>query len=229
MNESWWSTRTDPEELLDYLYANASNRNEATFRKLRLFACACCRRFWPWLTDERSRNAVETAEHYADGLVGYEELSAAWESAHEATWTTETAAGMRRAATLTVETNSWLAAWAAQTLSRALADAQAPITDSAWDAVRHEERRAQCHLLRDIFGNPFHLVALEPSWLCWKDATIVQIARTIYDDRCFSDLPILADALEEAGCTEAALLGHCREGGEHVRGCWVLDLLSGKA
>ena len=58
--------------------------------------------------------------------------------------------------------------------------------------------------------------------------TVVQLAQAIYDDRAFDRIPILADALEEAGCTEAAILGHCRQPGEHVRGCWVVDLLLGK-
>jgi hypothetical protein len=57
---------------------------------------------------------------------------------------------------------------------------------------------------------------------------IVKIARSIYDDRLFSDLPVLADALEEAGCTDSDILNHCRQPGEHVLGCWAVDLLLGK-
>jgi hypothetical protein len=83
-------------------------------------------------------------------------------------------------------------------------------------------------LLHDIIGNPFRPSIADPAWFAWRDGTLVWIAQTIYDERCFTDLPILADALEEAGCTHAAILAHCREPGEHVRGCWVLDLLLGK-
>jgi hypothetical protein len=80
-------------------------------------------------------------------------------------------------------------------------------------------------LLRDIFGNPFRSVVIDPAWLQWHDGGVVQIAQTIYDDRRFESLPILADALEEAGCMEADILAHCRESGNHVRGCWLLDRL----
>jgi hypothetical protein len=80
-------------------------------------------------------------------------------------------------------------------------------------------------LARDIFGNPFWPVTLDPAWLT---PTAVALARTAYDDRAFDRLPILADALEEAGCTDAAILDHCRSPGPHIRGCWVVDLILGK-
>ena len=80
-------------------------------------------------------------------------------------------------------------------------------------------------LLRDIFGNPFRPVVADPRWLT---ETAVGIARGIYDDRAFERLPILADALQDAGCENADLLTHCREPGTHVRGCWVVDLVLGK-
>jgi hypothetical protein len=83
----------------------------------------------------------------------------------------------------------------------------------------------QCTLLRCIFGNPFRSVTLDPSWLT---CTVTSLAQAIYTDRAFDRLPILADALEDAGCTDADILAHCRGGGEHVRGCWVVDLLLGK-
>jgi hypothetical protein len=86
----------------------------------------------------------------------------------------------------------------------------------------------QCSILRDIFGNPFRPVAVAPAWLTWNNATVPAIARHVYEDRAFHDLPILADALEDAGCTDADLLAHCRGPGPHVRGCWAVDLLLGK-
>ena len=84
-------------------------------------------------------------------------------------------------------------------------------------------------LLRDIFGNPFRPVAAEPSWTTWNGGVVVKLAGSTYEGRAFERLPVLADALEEAGCTDADLLAHCRGGGEHVRGCWVVDLLLGKS
>ena len=74
----------------------------------------------------------------------------------------------------------------------------------------------------------FRPVALNTAWLAWNDGTIPKLAQAIYDDRAFDRLPILADALEDAGCTDADILGHCRGGGEHTRGCWVVDLVLGK-
>ena len=81
-------------------------------------------------------------------------------------------------------------------------------------------------MLRCLFGNPFRPVPVIPS--AWRTPTVLGMARAIYTERRFEDLPILADALEDAGCTDAALLDHCRGPGPHVRGCWVVDLLLGK-
>jgi hypothetical protein len=88
--------------------------------------------------------------------------------------------------------------------------------------------RHQADLLRDLLGNPFRPVSADPAWLTWNGGTVRQLAEVIYEERRFVDLPILADALEEAGCTDEDILSHCRGPGEHVRGCWVLDLLLGK-
>jgi hypothetical protein len=79
--------------------------------------------------------------------------------------------------------------------------------------------------LRDIAGNPFREVTVQPAWRTWNDGIILQIAQGIYDDRAFDRLGILADALEDAGCTDEAILDHCRQRREHVRGCWVVDCL----
>jgi hypothetical protein len=87
------------------------------------------------------------------------------------------------------------------------------------------EEREQAALLFDVFGNPFRPVTVDPQWLT---STVVALARGIYADRAFDRLPILADALQDAGCDHPALLDHCRSGGPHVRGCWVVDLLLGK-
>jgi hypothetical protein len=89
--------------------------------------------------------------------------------------------------------------------------------------------RLEAYLLQDVFGPlPFRPVAIDPAWLRWNFGTVPAIARHVYEDRAFHDLPILADALEDAGCTDQDILTHCRLPGEHVRGCWVVDLLLGK-
>jgi hypothetical protein len=103
------------------------------------------------------------------------------------------------------------------------------ITEQSLRGGRHAGHR-KCRLLRDIFGNPFRPVAADPSWL---SSTAVALAVGIYEQSAFDRLPILADALQDAGCNNEAVLGHCRlthrrQPVEHVRGCWVVDLVLGK-
>lgn len=93
---------------------------------------------------------------------------------------------------------------------------------------RETQRAIQCLILRDIFGNPFRSVSLNAAWLTWNDGSVRKIAQAIYDERAFDRLSILADALEEAGCTNQDILNHCRQPGDHMRGCWVVDLILGK-
>jgi hypothetical protein len=88
--------------------------------------------------------------------------------------------------------------------------------------------RREAELVRDVFGNPFRpLPAVAPSWLLWNNGTVEKLARCIYEERAFDRLPILADALEDAGCDSELVLAHCRGPGQHIRGCWVIDLLLG--
>ncbi len=95
-------------------------------------------------------------------------------------------------------------------------------------AQRNAEAARQADLLRDIIGNPFRPASADPAWLTWNGGLLARMARAIYEDHRFADLPILADALEDAGCTDAEFLAHCRGGGTHARGCWVVDQLLGK-
>jgi hypothetical protein len=95
------------------------------------------------------------------------------------------------------------------------------------DADGHAGGRARmaahlCHLVRDVFGNPFRPVAFDPAW---RTKPAVALARRMYAAREFSDMPILADALQDAGCEHPAILDHCQSTGPHVRGCWVIDLV----
>jgi hypothetical protein len=198
MTEAEWLACSDPEPMLAFLEGQASDR------KLRLFAAACSRRIWHWL-DEPGRAAVETAERFADGRADADELRSA-----------------RLACRLAGGQAAWYAA--ASNPARAAGNA-ARSARSATPAAFLPEGAAQAGLLRDIFGNPFHPVAVEPSWLAWKGGAVVRLAEAIYEDRRFSDLRLLAATLEDAGCTAGDLLTHCRTPGEHVRGCWAIDLL----
>jgi hypothetical protein len=93
------------------------------------------------------------------------------------------------------------------------------------DQIIAEERQRQCDLIRDIVGNPFRPALIDTRWLT---STVVALAETIYQDRAFDRLPILADALQDAGCGDEQVLQHCRGPGPHVRGCWVVDLVTGR-
>ena len=97
---------------------------------------------------------------------------------------------------------------------------------AAESVANSKDMAAHCGLVREVFGNPFRLVTLDRAWLT---STVTALAQAIYDERAFDRLPILADALEDAGCGNQDILGHCRGPGPHVRGCWVVDLLLGKA
>ena len=92
-----------------------------------------------------------------------------------------------------------------------------------------KKRQSNVAFCAYLFGNSFRPVAVDPCWLFWNDATVPRIAQRIYDERDFAAMPILGDAFEDAGCADAVILDHCRQPGEHVRGCWVVDLLLGKS
>jgi hypothetical protein len=195
-------------------------------RKARLFLCACCRRVWNWLGSDANRAA--------DGLLRIKDLH----PYHDAT--SSVPVPLRRS-------------------PHALAD---PAGDASWpfpwpvcyngclgavwlagyhwagpDVARQEaliqaELAFQCVLIRDLLGNPFRPVSINPAW---QTATVVSLAQAAYDNRILpagtlepARLAILADALEEAGCASADILHHLRQPGVHVRGCWVIDRLLAK-
>ena len=108
--------------------------------------------------------------------------------------------------------------------ARAAAGTGEPATAAERGAIR-QEAQAQCALLRDVFGNPFRVVKLKP---VWRTTDVLGLARAIDEDRAFDRLPLLADTLMDAGCDDDQILLHCRSGGPHVRGCWVVDLVLGK-
>jgi hypothetical protein len=214
-------------------------------RKLRLYASACCRRIGGLLTDERSRQAVEVAERHADGLATDAELraaeSAAWDAMNAVTRVPMPEAGKPRmawephrseaapqlyAARAAVELARGTAEAAVAAAVQAVLEAATEWGDTKW-ATQAAGAAVRAALLRDLVGNPFRPRAIDPAWLEWRGGTVRRIAQAIYDESRFEELPVLADALEEAGCTDADLLAHCR-GGEHVRGCWVVDGLLGK-
>jgi hypothetical protein len=104
---------------------------------------------------------------------------------------------------------------------------RAEVTGLPWRRVFDAERAAQADLLRDIFGNPFNSITFSTEW---RTDTAVTLAQQMYESRDFSAMPILADALQDARCDNTDILSHCRDTTQvHVRGCWVVDLVLGKA
>jgi hypothetical protein len=213
MTQAEWSTSTDPRAML------ASVEGRASDRKLRLFACASCRRVGRWLKDQRSLAALDTAEAFADGLASPDQMAASAEAAWQAH--------------LGLNLAPYYAALAAHfSVDKSAAFGASEGADCAYGASVNdpddpeEEAEAQADLLRDIFGNPYLPDTLGP----WSPTPVVVcLAQMIYDGREFARMPSLADTLEEAGCMNADILDHCRSQRSHVRGCWVVDLVLGKS
>jgi hypothetical protein len=215
-------------------------RGKASDRKLRLFAVACCRRIRHLLTDDRNMRAIEVAERYADGLVPKKTLKAARRKTFQVRserpniigqdhqWGLDYAEGATDGLTVGPHESAQDAAYHAA-IALAYGERRGGEQDERFQASRNRERLVQARLVHDIFANPFHPITINLAWLSWNDGIIPKLAQAIYDDRAFDRLPILADALEEAGCTDADILNHCRQPGEHVRGCWVVDLVLGKS
>lgn len=209
MTEDQWLKATEPDVLLKWLQTN--KKNLASTRQCRLFSCACCRLLWRKLSPE-DQERVELAENFADGLIEEASLRKVRSSA----------VGKGHAAV------SW-ALWLPETwLSRPESAARSSAGYARYTSIKNHAQR-QVELLRDIVANPYSPVKLDPAWLQWNGGVIRKMADSIYDDRAFDRLPILADALEDAGCTNEVLLKHCRSKGPHVRGCWAVDLLLGKS
>jgi hypothetical protein len=196
----------------------AEVRGKVSDRKHRLFACGSSRHFWHLFT-EQSKHAIEVSEKVADGRATLEELAVVHNGA--AHGQTEREAWLAFQASLPKGTLAAFSVTQPGFCKAARTNYQFSETWPVW-------KKFMCDLLRDVVGNPFRKATANPLWLAWNDGTVVKLADGIYEDRAFDRLPILADALEEAGCNDADILGHCRSGGEHVRGCWVVDLILGK-
>ncbi|HXG08318.1 MAG TPA: hypothetical protein VNK04_00865 [Gemmataceae bacterium] len=213
MTEAEWLACTDPQPMLEFL------RDKASVRKLWLYAAACCRRlqqgqyahvFHLTKAQDLLTRAIVATECYADGEVGWQERKNAWLEWMEAEHAASDSDLM------------WYSFLRAQMMG------------SAWHAARVGcEARAlgdtgAAALLRDIFGRlPFRSVAIDPAVLHRGRGAVTATARRIYDARAFHELPHLADVLEGGGGAPTEVVAHCRERGEHVRGCWVVDLLLG--
>jgi hypothetical protein len=231
MTEAEWLGCTDPGPMLDFLRGTTSKR------KRRLLIVGFCRHVWDLLS-EWGRRPVEMAERFADGHATTQELE-------EARWTADSnvveedglhqQAELDRSLARSPEDEELFLRELRHRQGRLLAAmlAHTSTFPDEWLEPRELHTggswKTAAGLVRCLSGNPYHpLPTIDPSWLAWNGGTIPKLAEVIYNDRAFDRLPVLADALEDAGCTEAEILAHCRSGGDHVRGCWVVDVLLGK-
>lgn len=206
----WLESRPALEALLHF---NASY----TRRRLRLLSIACCRMAWYLLTEhhraviEACDQQIETEPSTGEKLTIPEALNA--ENQSELYWRSVGEGDAIRDARAAVEF---------------CADASAPLA-GAMEVLRLTDpavgKNAQIKLLVCILGSPSQPVGPTQEW---RTSTVLAIAHQMYDSRDFNHMPVLADALEEAGCTSPTVLHHCRSDGPHARGCWVVDLLLGK-
>jgi hypothetical protein len=221
MTEAEWLACDDPKAMRVALLTTAA----VSERRMRLVGCACCRRLWKWMTDTRSQQAVEGVERYVDKQLSITELHGLRDAARKA-WEAapydmakKSNAPAAAAATATYVSSPHIDI---NVLSNTMGAAIEAFPKKARQVV---EQRYQSILLRDIFGNPFRPITLAPTW---QTDAAVSVAKQMYESRDFSAMPILADALQDAGCDNDDILSHCRQPGEHVRGCWVVDLVLGK-
>jgi hypothetical protein len=227
MTEAEWPRSTEPAGMLRSLL----DSGKASDRKLRLYGVANFRLcYGPDLQySPTATRAVEVAERFADGLADDEELNQSSQAASDAAWyAVDAIFGHTRASEVE-------GAAAQLTAPSAVAAARASVV-AQYEANYAEITAAQAALLRCIFGNPFRQPPpIDPSLLTWSDGLVPKLARAAYEARrlpagTFDEarLAVLADALDEAGCTEEAVLSHLRSDGPHVRGCWAVDLLLGR-
>jgi hypothetical protein len=238
VTEAEWLACEDP------ITAVAEVSPHATDRKLRLFLCACCGRVLDGTPPERRlfrgyyagsfeqlQRALGVVEQFAEGEVGADALAQARRDAKDSEY-------VPPSVDYGGETEFWR-----EVAAVIVAAADHPVVRDVLNACRYAtmsqsvatpgesvdqydaERRWQTAILRDVFGNPFRPVTFDPRW---RTESAVALARRVYAERDFSLMPILSDALQDAGCENADLLAHCRGAGPHVRGCWVLDHVLGK-
>ncbi len=228
MKEVEWLTATDPDKLLWFISGHPEAaklwvlRGRPSDRKWRLLGVGCCRRIWPHITETDCRRVVDVVESFADGGVPEAELKAVAAMAVDCGYRVHHDRCLHRAyaATDALGRGVGMDATLEHSCSVAVGHAAWAVGDE-----RANEMRTQSVLARCVFGNPFRPVAFSPEW---RTSTTTAIAQEMYESRDFSAMPILADALQDAGCDSDDVLNHCRDANQvHVRGCWVVDFVLG--
>jgi hypothetical protein len=208
MTEAEWQESYEPVELLEALPEGVA------VERLRQYALFCLR-------EVGAGRSADLLERHLAGLVEWHEIEAHRIGFHgQAQWTSGGGYSLGRKP---VHLSS-----ATQRARAIVAGLQAEPRLSAFAITRetlHLLQRMQCAWLRCLFVNPFRPVTFSPNW---RTDTAVVLARAMYESRDFGAMPILADALQDAGCDNEGILSHCRSSGPHVRGCWVVDLVLAK-
>jgi hypothetical protein len=247
MTEAEWLTCKDPELMLEHIRGHEPPGN----RKLGMFAVACCRRIRETLFDSTvTPQLLEAIERVMEGedpemnsvrMAHRNASTMKWRNTADIVFEAE---GAVHALGPPLRLGEVLRYTCEVAAFEALCDAAVQsskarsyrwwkrgpnLTEDDIQAARAEgfgaERGVHCRLIHDICGNPFRPVTLNPAWLT---STVLALAQQMYDSRDFSAMPILADALQDAGCDDEEVLNHCRGLGPHVRGCWVVDRLLSK-
>jgi hypothetical protein len=242
VTESDWLSSTDPQAMLAFL----RDRGPVSERKLQLFAVACCRDVLNIIDELEAagiglgRPAVMAAERLADGLATPAEVLRGVDD-----YVGLIDSGSSRESQLLGGALPALArpAWDAAILAsrhtnraryreaesrgmRRRGERGLPLEESTAEAVAAAAPMParHCAFVRDIFSASFRPVDFDPSW---RTESVVALARGVYEERAFERLPVLGDALEDAGCSDEVVLAHCRKYGAHVRGCLVVDSVLG--
>jgi hypothetical protein len=241
MTEEEWLSCDDPTRMLTFL-----KDEKFAARTSILILASCCRRQAHLLTDRRSLRGLDVLERllYNEASKGSRNYAR-----HQATLAANSLQDAEQPNTIAANLVCWLlhaAGWQTRPdaaeldshtldLARAAAHASgAAANDPEWRAVWKRERTAQAVLFRDVLGNPFRpappkriMPGFRDKLRSWREANnglVARLAQAIHEERRYTDLPIVGDALEDAGCTNADILAHCRQATEHTRGCWALEL-----
>jgi hypothetical protein len=246
-----WLACTEPEAMVRFAADRISRR------KMILAAYACCLRLDPFFPAPEFRECLDWFEQYADDRTSRDELNAIIDRVIEAGVRLRTEAresepdpaGRLRSVSLLLhplyESIDGLLAlvhsqcqwinwrFVAETWTSCsqgyLNESTDDLLSDLYDQVVAKESGRQAEVLRDVIGNPFIVASLDPAWLSWNDGVVRKLAEGIYANRAFDRMPILHDAMLDAGCTDESLLLHCRNPEGHVRGCWALDMILGKS
>lgn len=227
MTEAEWVANANPIRMVEHLKGNVSGR------KLRLFTNGCTRLFQKYFNDGPARLLVDTFEEYADDRAVYDDVVALREPVERLARSVVSSSAARVVLEMLIDLTQrerygpnayWLARVTVSEVGRVVIFARSE-PESNDDVMQRSVRRAAA-VVREIFGNPFRVLPFANEW---RTTTVVLIAKQMYESRDFSAMPILADALQDAGCDSDDILTHCRDEKQvHVRGCWVVDLVLGK-